>query len=88
MTDSKQTQQPTQLENDVDDNRRGFIRKTVGSLAAAPVLAGGMGANAAESDVYDAIVVGAGFCGVTAAREASLRGLKTLLLEARDRLGH
>jgi monoamine oxidase len=37
--------------------------------------------------VRDLIVVGGGFAGVTAAREASLRGLDVLLLEARDRLG-
>jgi monoamine oxidase len=35
----------------------------------------------------DLIVVGGGFAGVTAAREASLRGRSVLLLEARDRLG-
>jgi monoamine oxidase len=36
---------------------------------------------------YDVIVVGGGFAGVTAARECALRGSRTLLLEARDRLG-
>jgi monoamine oxidase len=36
---------------------------------------------------YDVIVVGGGFAGVTAARECILRGRRTLLLEARDRLG-
>ncbi len=36
---------------------------------------------------YDVIVVGGGFAGVTAAREAALRGRRVLLLEARDRLG-
>jgi monoamine oxidase len=35
----------------------------------------------------DVIVVGGGFAGVTAAREASLRGREVLLLEARQRLG-
>jgi monoamine oxidase len=35
----------------------------------------------------DVIVVGGGFAGVTAAREAALRGSSVLLLEARDRLG-
>ena len=39
------------------------------------------------ADGYDVVVVGGGFAGVTAAREASLRGCATLLLEARDRLG-
>jgi monoamine oxidase len=36
---------------------------------------------------YDVIVVGGGFAGVTAARECASRGRRTLLLEARDRLG-
>jgi nicotine oxidoreductase len=35
----------------------------------------------------DAVVVGGGFAGVTAARELANRGLRTVLLEARDRLG-
>jgi monoamine oxidase len=38
-------------------------------------------------DRYDVIVVGGGFAGVTAAREAAVRGRSVLLLEARDRLG-
>ncbi len=37
--------------------------------------------------MYDVIVVGGGFAGVTAAREAALRGCSVLLLEARQRLG-
>jgi pseudooxynicotine oxidase len=37
--------------------------------------------------VHDVIVIGGGFAGVTAAREAALRGRSVLLLEARDRLG-
>ena len=36
---------------------------------------------------YDIIVIGGGFAGVTAARETARGGAKTLLLEARDRLG-
>jgi monoamine oxidase len=36
---------------------------------------------------YDVIVVGAGFAGAAAARELSARGLETLVLEARHRLG-
>ena len=37
--------------------------------------------------MHDVIVVGGGFAGVTAAREAALRGRSVLLLEARERLG-
>ena len=37
--------------------------------------------------MYDVIVVGGGFAGVTAAREAALRGSRVVLLEGRDRLG-
>jgi monoamine oxidase len=37
--------------------------------------------------MLDVVVVGGGFAGVTAARETSLRGARTLLVEARDRLG-
>lgn len=36
---------------------------------------------------YDAIVIGAGFAGLTAARDLSQDGNRVLLLEARDRLG-
>lgn len=39
------------------------------------------------SNNYDVIVIGAGFAGVTAARDISQRGHKTLVLEARDRKG-
>jgi pseudooxynicotine oxidase len=37
--------------------------------------------------MHDVIVIGGGFAGVTAAREAALRGRTVLLLEARERLG-
>ena len=36
---------------------------------------------------YDVIVLGAGFAGLTAARELSHRGLSVAVLEARDRIG-
>jgi pseudooxynicotine oxidase len=39
------------------------------------------------ADRYDVVVIGGGFAGVTAAREAAQRGRRVLLLEARDRLG-
>jgi pseudooxynicotine dehydrogenase len=37
--------------------------------------------------VHDVVIVGGGFAGVTAAREAALRGRSVLLLEGRDRIG-
>ena len=40
-----------------------------------------------ETQVYDVIVIGAGFCGLIAARESSHRRLRVLLIEARDRIG-
>ncbi|KAJ4302960.1 hypothetical protein N0V90_001851 [Kalmusia sp. IMI 367209] len=36
---------------------------------------------------YDVVVIGAGYCGLTAARNAALEGLRVLLLEGRDRIG-
>lgn len=42
---------------------------------------------ALDAREFEAIVVGAGFAGVTAARELQARGRRTLLLEARDRIG-
>lgn len=40
-----------------------------------------------SQQVYDVIVVGAGYAGLTAARNAARTGLNVLLLEARDRIG-
>ena len=40
-----------------------------------------------ENEEYDVIIIGAGFAGLTAARELSLRGRKVLIVEARDRIG-
>src|SRR3954453_11934440 len=37
--------------------------------------------------MYDAIVIGGGFAGVTAARELAFRGRRVVVLEGRDRLG-
>jgi pseudooxynicotine oxidase len=37
--------------------------------------------------MYDVVIVGGGFAGVTAARECALRSRRTVLLEGRERLG-
>ncbi|KAJ4154152.1 hypothetical protein LMH87_010613 [Akanthomyces muscarius] len=44
--------------------------------------------NIKSADIeFDVIVVGAGYAGLTAARDISVAGIKVLLLEARDRIG-
>lgn len=40
-----------------------------------------------NDDIYDAVVVGAGFAGLTAARDLAQDGKKVLIVEARDRIG-
>lgn len=40
-----------------------------------------------SKDVYDAIIIGAGFAGLAAARELEMLGRRVLILEARDRPG-
>ncbi|KAM0425582.1 hypothetical protein ACHAPT_009113 [Fusarium lateritium] len=42
---------------------------------------------ASVSDVFDVVVLGAGYAGLTACRDLTLSGYNVLLLEARDRLG-
>jgi monoamine oxidase len=37
--------------------------------------------------VFDVIVIGGGYSGLTATRDCTTAGLKTLLLEGRDRIG-
>ncbi|GGX61946.1 flavin monoamine oxidase family protein [Streptomyces hiroshimensis] len=75
--------------------RRSML-KTAGfaALAFGAATAGGNSAFAAssagsteEGGSFDAIVIGAGYAGVTAARELRAQGLRPLILEARDRLG-
>lgn len=83
----------------VDNSRRGFMRRA-GAGAGAIAVGGAIGTAAAGNKTrgvqrmaktkgvdYDVIVLGGGFAGVTAARDSSKNGYKTLLLEARDRLG-
>ena len=73
--------------------RRKFLGQASGlaalTLAGHPIA----GAASTESSLtstgenYDVIVVGGGFAGVTAARDCEKNGYRTLLLEARNRLG-
>ena len=57
------------------------------TTVAAPSVAVDLSARKPKRDDYDVIIVGAGFAGLTAARELSKGGLATLLLEARNRIG-
>lgn len=75
-------------------------RKFLGMVAAGAGLSGVAGSGFAASspaldmagrqpqrDAYDVVVIGAGFAGLTAARELSKSGYSILLLEARNRIG-
>ena len=69
-------------------SRRGFLKAIGGAVGAAALPLGSGPARAAEgAGGYDVIVIGGGFAGVTAARELQHAGLRTLILEARGRLG-
>ncbi|MET8953385.1 NAD(P)/FAD-dependent oxidoreductase [Streptomyces sp. NPDC004533] len=86
--------------HDQHSGTRTASRRTVLRTAGAAVLAASAtgvtagvaraaadAASEAASRPYDVIVVGAGYAGVTAARELKDKGLKTLILEARGRIG-
>jgi len=66
--------------------RRRELLIAAGAGAGALLL--GPDARAADpKPEIDVLVVGGGFAGVTAARDCALRGYRTVLLEARERLG-
>ena len=76
--------------------RNGLTRREilVSAAAAAATTAAGcatsrgeLGARTSSSTDFDAIVIGAGFAGATAAREIGADGRRVLVLEARTRLG-
>ncbi|UVE19536.1 FAD-dependent oxidoreductase [Pseudomonas sp. LS44] len=79
-------------------SRRKFLQNAgVVGAAGAVVAAGAVslgsavagdkrGAKHADCD-YDVVVIGGGFAGVTAARDSMKNGYKTVILEARNRLG-
>src|SRR5262249_56743893 len=57
------------------------------TATAAAVAASGSATRTAEGAIVDAIVVGAGFAGLSAAYELQKQGASVLVLEARDRVG-
>ncbi|MEV4434868.1 NAD(P)/FAD-dependent oxidoreductase [Streptomyces sp. NPDC049585] len=65
------------------------VLKAIGAGAAA-VSFGAMGAGTARADeeqFTDVVVIGAGYAGGTVARELGAKGLTSIVLEARDRIG-
>lgn len=84
-----------------DDGAKGVSRRKflhgagVGAVAVAGCGVGVMASATAAPEStcktagcdYDVVVIGGGFAGVTAARDSRKNGYKTLLLEARNRLG-
>ncbi|KOV91066.1 flavin monoamine oxidase family protein [Streptomyces sp. NRRL B-3648] len=73
--------------------RRAILKAgaAAGALGAAGVAsahtASAAGSVTETGRSYDAIVIGGGFAGVSAARELKAKGKRTLILEARDRIG-
>ncbi len=77
--------------------RRGFVLgaglAAAGAVAAAQGAPGSVHKPAAAAEAprvggdYDVIIIGGGFCGLTAARECRRANLRPLILEARNRLG-
>ncbi|MEU7115925.1 NAD(P)/FAD-dependent oxidoreductase [Streptomyces sp. NPDC046182] len=72
-------------------NRRSLLKAAGAAALGAPLAAIGLNSAFAEDSPadapVDAIVVGAGYAGGTVARELSARGMNTVVLEARDRIG-
>ncbi|MFF3246818.1 flavin monoamine oxidase family protein [Streptomyces sp. NPDC002870] len=74
-------------------SRRTVLKAAGATAAAASMLVAGAPTALAETAAleedaaYDVIVIGAGFTGVTAARELRAKGKRVLVLEARDRIG-
>ncbi|GGV83891.1 flavin monoamine oxidase family protein [Streptomyces massasporeus] len=71
--------------------RRTLLKAAGAAAVAVPALtpfapAASAATRGAAAD-WDVIVIGAGFAGITAARELRARGKRVLVLEARDRIG-
>ena len=90
--DSVVASEPGQPISALSTSRRGIVAAACASLLlAAPRSVAATrspgGRTAESSEPSTVIVIGGGFCGVTAARELRGRGHKVVLLEARNRLG-
>lgn len=68
-------------------SRRGFLAGSAGFAAVAGGLPASTAARLSSGTEWDAIVIGGGFAGITAARDLQQAGARTLILEARNRIG-
>jgi monoamine oxidase len=84
MSTADQLLQPGSYQSGV--TRREFL-VGAGAVAVGSELSIASARSAEFSRDYDVIVIGGGFCGVSAARECKRAGLRPLILEARNRLG-
>ena len=76
------------IQNCSNKSSDGFFRHSNGFIDdGLPTAAAVESQKLVENEEYDVIIVGAGFAGLIAARELSLRGRKVLIVEARDRIG-
>ncbi|HEY6611060.1 MAG TPA: NAD(P)/FAD-dependent oxidoreductase [Pseudomonas sp.] len=86
------------MTSETNNSRRQFLRNAgvlmaTSALAANAIAAGqervdkGRKEPPKPGDHFDVIVIGGGMAGLTAARDCALRGMKTLVLEARNRIG-
>ncbi|MBG0856953.1 FAD-dependent oxidoreductase [Streptomyces spinoverrucosus] len=67
---------------------RRSLLKAAGAMAlGVPLAAGGAKSAYADEAPVDVIIVGAGYAGGTVARELSAAGMRTVVLEARNRIG-
>jgi len=62
------------------------MKRTLVALVAVLLCVPAM-ASSAEKDQYDAIVIGAGGGGLSAASKLALGGMKVLVLEQHDKVG-
>lgn len=65
----------------------GFSLQRAGASRSALVSPAALDGTQKLRDAYDVVVVGAGFAGLTAARELGSKGLRVAVVEARDRIG-
>jgi monoamine oxidase len=75
-------------ENSLKTTTDGFLHHSDGLIGSGlPTPAAVESQKLPNTEEFDVIIVGAGFAGLIAARELSLRGRKVLIVEAKDRIG-